>query len=113
MQSNDQGKFLSIKILIPVATGFMKVTGYPLYIFTGIGLHSAARIRGYEEYFRAIHSYLNTQLRGYYQLINCSNLSLQFTCSGVNVDILLSPYFRDFGEYCNFLETIDRTQLSL
>ena len=80
---------------------------------TGIDLHSAARMRGYEEYFRAIHSYLNKQLSGYYKLKEYNNLNLQFTCCSVSVDILLSPYFRSSGEYCNFLEIIDQAQLSL
>jgi len=81
----------------------------------GIDLHSAANItsKGYEEYFRELHSYLSTQLRGYYQLKNIDELSLQFTCSGVSIDILLSPYFWGFAEYCSFLEAIDRRQYKL
>ena len=79
----------------------------------GIDLRSAARMRGYGDYFRAIHSYLSAKLSDHYTLKSCTNLSLQFTCYGVEVDLLLSPYFRSYGEYCSFLETIDRTQLSL
>ena len=82
-------------------------------MYVGIDLHSAAQIRGYGDYFRAIHSYLSTKLSGYYTLKSCNNLSLQFTCCDMEVDLLLSPYFGSYGEYYNFLETIDRTQLSL
>ena len=79
----------------------------------GIDLRNAARIRGYGDYFRAIHSYLSAKLSDHYTLKSCTNSSLQFTYHGVEVDLLLSPYFRNYGEYCSFLETIDRTQLSL
>jgi len=78
----------------------------------GIDPHEAAKKGDYKAYFEAIHSYLSIQLRGYYTQKAITKYSLQFSCSGVNIDILLSPYFTSMGDYCSFLDNISRSNHS-
>jgi len=78
----------------------------------GIDPYEAAKKEDYTVFFEAIHSYLSVHLRGCYTQKAINKYSLQFSCSSVNVDVLLSPYVTSMENYCSFLDNISRMNLS-
>ncbi|XP_065890980.1 2'-5'-oligoadenylate synthase 2-like [Dysidea avara] len=78
---------------------------------SSIDQYEAARKGDYKTFLEAIHSYLSVQLSGYYTKKAITNYGLQFNCSGVSIDVLLSPYFTSMRDYCSFLDTISRARL--